>query len=411
MKKHIAVALLFALVLCGCSSGITQEEYDALVAQRDAAQKEIDVLNGQLDVYEQMLDEHDELISQRDTALAENEILRSQIAQYEQQSNGHELPATETAPETEQPTAPPAEAPDAPTTIENPELKTRGPITITKNPYGETVVEESRTWFIAHAENWDVVNWFFISPIDGKTYTVDEVRAMFPTFTLKSNSPDTISFVNIPLGFDGWQLYARFTNADGYVDTAKAEVEVVSYVDAYAPILADYDEVFALPADERERFVFSSGQDYRNGSLSLLCQYYDAYAYALIDLDDNGIKELIVCAAGEKEIFTIYTLVSGEPVNVQTAWERSHLYLLNDGMIYNEGSNSAIEAVYYLYRLEETKLVYQYGLWHTWNASHTGVAYYVDEDRDANASNDEELTEAQFKAKIEDYNSRIVVVA
>ena len=413
MKRSIAVALILAFVLCGCSSGITQEAYDALVAERDAARNEIDVLNGQLDVYEQMLDEHDELISQRDTALAENENLRSQIAQYEQQINGQEQPATQPNPETEQPTEPPVEDPDAPATIENPELKTTGPITITKNPYGETVVEESRTWFIAHAENWDIVNWFFISPEDGKTYTVDEVRAMFPTFTLKSNSPDTMSFVNIPLGFDGWQLYARFENADGYADTAKAGVEVVSYADAYAPVFEEYDRFLSLPWEERYQ-VYNSGASSRNYFMYVTYGWgdYDYYTYALIDLDNNGIKELLLggggvgnSGLGEKgNISAMFTLVSAEPVKVFLSWENCEFFMLDDNSILNYGRNPGYSLTYFIGHISETEFIESNGIWETyWD-----TVYYYSSDGITGNADDKSISQEEYNTILSQYTSRIV---
>ncbi len=41
MKKIIAVLLMMAVLVCGCgSSGISQEEYDKVVAERDELQKD-----------------------------------------------------------------------------------------------------------------------------------------------------------------------------------------------------------------------------------------------------------------------------------------------------------------------------------------------------------------------------------
>ena len=41
MKKIIAVLLMMAVLVCGCGrSGISQEEYDKVVAERDELQKD-----------------------------------------------------------------------------------------------------------------------------------------------------------------------------------------------------------------------------------------------------------------------------------------------------------------------------------------------------------------------------------
>lgn len=48
MKKQIAIALLLTLLLSGCSTGVSQEKYDAVLAERDAAIAENAALKDQL---------------------------------------------------------------------------------------------------------------------------------------------------------------------------------------------------------------------------------------------------------------------------------------------------------------------------------------------------------------------------
>lgn len=43
MKKMFALTLIFAVLLTGCISGITQEEYDKVIAERDQAYKDKDL--------------------------------------------------------------------------------------------------------------------------------------------------------------------------------------------------------------------------------------------------------------------------------------------------------------------------------------------------------------------------------
>lgn len=66
--------------------------------------------------------------------------------------------------------------------------------------------------------------------------------------------------------------------------------------------------------------------------------------YCLLDLDDNGVEELIVCEVsydGPSRILTLYTLNGQEPVLVVEGWIRDKYYVLNDYRIYNEGSGGA----------------------------------------------------------------------
>lgn len=53
MKKLILIFLAFVLVMTGCSSGVSQAEYDAVVAERDEALAQVEILKEQLNTLEQ----------------------------------------------------------------------------------------------------------------------------------------------------------------------------------------------------------------------------------------------------------------------------------------------------------------------------------------------------------------------
>jgi hypothetical protein len=231
---------------------------------------------------------------------------------------------------------------------------------------------------------------------------------MFPTFTLKSNSPDTISFVNIPLAFDGWQLYARFENADGYVDTAKAGVEVVSYADAYAPVFEEYDKYLSMPYEERRNgheFVYFRSLTYR-------VDQCDSYPYALIDLDNNGIKELLFGGGidgvsgieGVDRISVAYTLVSAKPVEIFHTWENRECFLLNDNSILEYGRNPGTEVFYFVGNISETEFIWSYGIW---IASWEGE-YYYSSDGAWGKAGDKIISREEFNEIFSQYKSRIV---
>ena len=48
MKKFVLMVLVLGLFLTGCTSGVSQEEYDAVVAERDEALAQIEILKAQL---------------------------------------------------------------------------------------------------------------------------------------------------------------------------------------------------------------------------------------------------------------------------------------------------------------------------------------------------------------------------
>lgn len=53
MKKIAVFFLAIMFILTGCSSGISQADYDAVVAERDEALAQIEILKERLEVLEQ----------------------------------------------------------------------------------------------------------------------------------------------------------------------------------------------------------------------------------------------------------------------------------------------------------------------------------------------------------------------
>lgn len=76
--------------------------------------------------------------------------------------------------------------------------------------------------------------------------------------------------------------------------------------------------------------------------LSEYCYYGGEISYALYDIDANGISELVFFAYGS--IIDMYSISNGEIVKLFPDCyfgERSTLYILNNGIVLNEGSNGA----------------------------------------------------------------------
>lgn len=87
-------------------------------------------------------------------------------------------------------------------------------------------------------------------------------------------------------------------------------------------------------------------------------EYYDNLGYAMMDLDGNGIDELIITDG--TNIYDLYTIVQDEiiaPVNILSAMERIKYYLTEDNVIYHFGSSSASANYQTFSRLEGSNLV------------------------------------------------------
>jgi len=81
--------------------------------------------------------------------------------------------------------------------------------------------------------------------------------------------------------------------------------------------------------------------------------------YAFVDIDNNGTEELIVAQSFGNDwpcdILNIYTISDNKVVMLAEGWSRNRYYLLNDGTVYNEGSNGADDSSFISYKIADDK--------------------------------------------------------
>lgn len=246
------------------------------------------------------------------------------------------LPET-TLPVTEIPT---------PTPLPTPSQKPAVPVMITKSPSGESVVPEGKTWFIAHAENAESLEWLFTNP-SGETFDAEEVTLQLPGLEVEVLPEDTIALRNIPLEMDGWTIQARFDGAGTSAVTDPALITVTDILSEYADILAYYREVMNYGFDSEQVAAYS----YLGLGSCRDCignEFSTTFGYFLRDMDWDGIPELFVSATGEVWygadqgiIYSMHTIIDGEVRTVFSGWARNRYQLTSDGYIYNEGSGGA----------------------------------------------------------------------
>ena len=103
--------------------------------------------------------------------------------------------------------------------------------------------------------------------------------------------------------------------------------------------------------------------------------------YATQDLDGDGTDELIIAGIGydipqDTFLFEIFTLQNGAPVSVSRSTVRARLYLMNDGRLFLEGSNSAASSCYSVMQYSGGTLRFLNGLYTTDAAGDGSTAYY-----------------------------------
>ena len=98
---------------------------------------------------------------------------------------------------------------------------------ITKPPYGESVVEGGSAIFIAHADNADTVEWRIMSADERTEYSVKDIGRYFTGCSAEGYDEDTLILTNIRYEMDGWKVRAKFVGDGGsaFTDTATITVD------------------------------------------------------------------------------------------------------------------------------------------------------------------------------------------
>ena len=137
-------------------------------------------------------------------------------------------------------------------------------------------------------------------------------------------------------------LFEQF-EAEGEDDTA-----------AYADIIDEYRAAYETGNSANLEYLFGH-------NLSEVCAYSSGVGYALLDIDQNGVPELIIAGMGTNDfsngiIYGMYTLVEGSPVNVFTSMARMRYYLCTDNTVYWEGSGGAAYSYFVAQHLNGSSL-------------------------------------------------------
>lgn len=139
--------------------------------------------------------------------------------------------------------------------------------------------------------------------------------------------------------------------------------------------------------------------------------YAADHGYAVIDLDGDGIEELIIAGFvtddfGLRPITELYTLTDGQPTLIATSAARSRFYLTVSHQIYNKGSSGVHNSASYIYRLEDGELVLEEGFLSKRDDEEKAIVWYYTTDEDYDFSNDTRVSTEEAKERIAEYERR-----
>ena len=153
--------------------------------------------------------------------------------------------------------------------------------------------------------------------------------------------------------------YVQLGLQQGYIPESNLELYEGMGRPEYDEILEQY--AAALRAGSPEGYWWVNWEGVSNSA------YGVKLGYARIDMDGNGIEELVVGETADSGnmpgmVYGVFTLDNGFPRVLFEGWTRNVFYLCSDGQALNKWSNSAADSGWSVYGLEDGVPVLRYEL-------------------------------------------------
>ena len=194
MKKTISLLIVIVLLLCSIlPTGFADEDIGAEAIETEASEGEVSGSEG----------------SEGEGSEGEG----SEGEGSEEEGSEGEDPGSEDSGGETSPTAAPTEAPILPV--------------ITKNPGAETVDAGNGCIFIAKADNYSSISWYFTK--NGEVisvYDVNTLNSKFPGLKVSGDGTEILSLESVPKELNGWNVGCVFLNAAGRQGTSTCSITV-----------------------------------------------------------------------------------------------------------------------------------------------------------------------------------------
>ena len=106
---------------------------------------------------------------------------------------------------------------------------------VTKSPTDEKVAVNGSCQFVTKYENAKWAEWHFVSPDGTRDLDYKAAAKEFTTLEIVNGFAKDMTLKNIPEALNGWKVYYRFSNANGFVNTQSAKITVTTDTAAGAP--------------------------------------------------------------------------------------------------------------------------------------------------------------------------------
>lgn len=212
-----------------------------------------------------------------------------------------------------------------------------------------TIISEARATLLFSDGNVPVPYW--VKKENGKEINITEDE--FETIFKQYNSQESLNlnFVLLrPDEVNPWSI-PRPAEKSLLTEPIECPQSYAGALSAYKPIL---DDLYLF--SERMRLGESFEYTWENaGELGFVEPLWDGIGYALVDINNDGIPELLlgsIDGLNNASPHSIFTLKDGKPVLLESFWSRSRGKLSADGIIYSVGSGGAAYTYLSSYRLD-----------------------------------------------------------
>lgn len=231
------------------------------------------------------------------------------------------------------------------------------------------------------------------------TYTYDGKVLTADITGFAENTAETTLFTLVTEDGKVW-LTQEVYGLTVYWTQEEPVVEVDRDLAEYAQILDLYNKALAEHWDRQA--CGDNGVNYLVSGLDA-----DSVGWVLQDVDGDGVKELLIGSLGAPNIYALYTVTDGAPKLVAEAFERSAWYLEPDGILVNEGHNSAFQMGYQFFWLRNGGLVLNNALIADYHANEN-APWYLAKDEDWDVKNDTKVSTEQAESWIRAYQQNFV---
>ncbi len=174
-------------------------------------------------------------------------------------------------------------------------------------------------------------------------------------------------------------------------------------------------QAYQTVIDDIKKLVIDTNNDnfdYSNNHVGILeAARYEPLQFAIKDIDNNGIDELLILTKdidyNKSRIIELYTLSDLEPLLLFSGLVRNRWFLLNDNSLYNESSSGAADLSFGTFRINNQKLKAEHYYFSKYDEIQNQVVWFYNSTGKNETENSQHIYEDDAIQIRDAYNNKI----